>query len=113
MLPALSAAGPAPAFQNAPSLPFGVTLRTLVWASVFWLYPMTHPVYGRMSQCDDQAVYTIPLSRRRPGRSLYCLGSKVTAPPMELSPEPGNVAATAFGPPSISLPVVRSRACRR
>jgi len=35
MLPAASAAGPAPAIQIAPRDPFGVTFNTLVCVSVF------------------------------------------------------------------------------
>ena len=37
MLPEVSAAMPAPAPQIAPSLPLGVTLRTVVWARVLAL----------------------------------------------------------------------------
>ena len=79
-------------FQNEASLPFGVMFNTLTCASVFSSYEMIHPVYGWMSQCDDQLVYTTPLSRSSAGRSLYILPSKITDVPLLFAPVPGKVA---------------------
>src|ERR1700722_6771803 len=95
MKPLESAASPAPAPQIAPSLPFGVTLITLVLARVAASYPITQPVYGLISQCDAQARYTTPFNNNNPDRSLYCLGSKIAKPPWLPSPVPGYFAFTS------------------
>ena len=50
------------------------------------LYPMTQAVYGKLSQCDAQLVYTVPFQISSPARSLYCFGSKVSVPPTLPSP---------------------------
>src|SRR5258706_16477278 len=92
MLPLASAAGPAPAAHTDPSLPFGVRFRTLIWLRLASLYPMTHPVYGTMSQCEAQLVYTTPFHNSKPARSLYCFGSKVSTPLTLPAPLPGYVA---------------------
>src|SRR5206468_9880905 len=107
MLPAASAARPAPLFQNEASLPFGVTFNTLTCASVFSSYETIHPVYGWMSQCDDQLVYTTPLSSSSAGRSLYILASNITDVPLLFAPVPGKLASTSFGPVNCSAPVAR------
>src|SRR5450755_3471189 len=99
MLPAESAAGPAPAIHRPPLDPLGVTFSTLDGASVAASKAMIHPVYGSMSQCEVHAVMIWPFSSNRAARSSYCFGSNATAPPELPAPVPGNDAATAFGPP--------------
>ena len=92
MLPSGSAAGPAPAIQNAPREPLGVTLRTAVCVNVAGSYAMIQPVYGSISQCDVHAVISRPFTSSSADRSSYCLGSNVLTPPALPSPLPGNVA---------------------
>src|ERR1039457_1437772 len=111
MLPFASAAGPAPACHTDPSLPLGVKFRTLTRLRLVSLYPMTHAVYGKWSQCDAQLVYTVPFQTSKPARSLYCFGSKVSRPPTLPSPVPAYVACTSTGPLNSSPPVVKSSAC--
>src|ERR1700730_6869715 len=113
MWPAGSAAGPAPLIHTAPSDPFGVTFNTLVCASVPASYAMIHPVYGRLSQCEAQAVITMPLRRSSADRSVYCLGSKMTEVPSLLSPVPGKEAWIVFGLPKSFAPLATSSAYRR
>src|SRR5260370_28240615 len=111
MLQLESTAGPAPAAQTDPSFPFGVRFRTLTRLSVAALYPMTHAVYGKMSQCEAQLVYTVPFHNSNPARSLYCFGSKVSTFPMLPDPLPGYVACTSIVPLNTSHPVGKSVAC--
>src|SRR5262249_23924300 len=113
MLPDPSAAGPAPAIQNAPRDPFGVTFNTLVAASVAASKDISHPVYGSMSQCDVHAVTIAPFNSSSPARSSYCLGSKVRTPPELPAPVPETDALIVVGPPNSSAPVDTSSACRR
>ena len=56
--------------EGPPPPLFGAMLKTLVCASVDSPYPMIQPVYGGVSQFEDHAVYTIPLSKSSPGLSL-------------------------------------------
>ena len=68
--PPASRAGPAPAFQNAPPLPLGVTFRTDRMASVASSKAMIQPVYGLASQCEPHAVYSTPPETSSADRSL-------------------------------------------
>src|SRR6266478_7640573 len=110
MFPDESAASPAPLIQIAPSVPFGVTFSTLDIANVDALKPMIQPLYGSMSQCEAQAVYTTPFRSRRLARSLYWPGSKTTFDPVLFGPVPGYVAWMVAGPPNNSAPVATSSA---
>ena len=92
MFPLASAAGPSPAIQKAPREPFGVTFNTLRSVSVLASNDMIQPVYGSISQCEVQAVTTVPLRSSNAARSSYCLGSKVNTPPALPAPDPVNVA---------------------
>ena len=76
MLPAGSAAGPAPAIQKAPREPLGVTFSTAVCASVVGSYAMIQPVYGSMSQCEVHAVISRAVDQQeRRARSRTASGS--------------------------------------
>src|SRR5260370_7483198 len=108
MVPLGSTAGPAPAAQTDPSFPFGVRFRTLTRLRVASLYPMTHAVYGKMSQCEAQLVYTVPFHNSNPARSLYCFGSKVSTFPTLPDPLPGYVACPSITPLNSSAPAVNS-----
>src|SRR5579875_2304413 len=110
MLPSASAAGAPPLFHKAASFPFGAKLNTLVCCKFVFPYPISQPVYGRISQCDPQLVYTTLFSNINPGRLLYCFGSKVTVPLLLLSPLPASDASTGTGPPNSSAPVTRFNA---
>src|SRR5579863_6457939 len=107
MLPDASAAGAAPAIQMPPSFPLGTMLITPVCWNVSALYAITHDVYGPPSQCEPHVVKIVPPTSRRPGRSLYCDGSKTTLPLELFAPVPGYVAVIVVGLPESSLPVVR------
>jgi len=72
MLPAASAAGPAPAIHRPPLVPFGVTFSTLVLREAWRRRrPMTSRYTGLMSQWmssgDDPAVH-----QQKGRRSSYC-----------------------------------------
>ena len=109
-VPALSAAT-APAIQNAPREPFGVTLSTPVCAAWSASKPMIQPVYG---SCRS-ATSTRCRGRRSAAAARRALiAHRIERRPFRVARRcPDTDADTRVGPPKSSAPVATSSACKR